>query len=146
MDEPIGRSCPVDECLGRGAEQRRQSFGCRVGEERPPAPRHDQDASDPDEHQRASEPTTQIVEDQRNVVEQRRLDFAHPIGPVLLDRERLGGNEQCQRDEQSEESCSQRQYSPRALDEVLASVPVQHVHPHSVLRELAVRQPRSLSS
>ena len=96
MDETVGRSRPVDERFDHGAEQRRQSFGYRVRQQGPPAPGHDQDDADPDEHQRTPEPASEVVEDQRHVLEQRCLDLAHPVGPVLLDRERLGGDEQGQ--------------------------------------------------
>ena len=121
MDEAVGRSRTIDESFEHGVEQRRQPFGHRVRQQRPPARGNDRDDADPNEYQSASEPASQIVEDECDLLEQRCLDLAHPIGPVLLDRKRLDGYEQGKEHKERQESSSQPQLPPRAKEKALAS-------------------------
>ena len=137
MHETVGRSRAVDDRFHHGAEQRRQTFGDRVRQQGPPPPGHDQDDADPGDQESTPEPTSQIVEDQRHVLQERRLDLAHPVGPVLFDRERLGGDEECRHDEERQESRSQRQRTLRAQEEALVPRLAQEGHRHSLPRNVA---------
>lgn len=71
VDEPVGRTGAIDQCLEKDGEQRRQALGDGESREGEPAASAQEEQSDEREPDGAAEPAPEPIECEREVGEQQ---------------------------------------------------------------------------
>jgi len=104
VDEPVGRTGAIDQCLENGGEQRRQALGDGESGEAEPAASAQEEQCDEGEPEGTAEPAPEPVEREREVSEQRSLDVMHCVGPTAVHAERSRRYEDGDQDDEREHS------------------------------------------
>jgi hypothetical protein len=104
VDEPVGRTRAIDECLEQDGEQRRQALGDGEGGEGEPAASSQEEQSDEREPEGTPEPAPEPIERQREVGEERGLEVMHCLGPASVRAEGSFRYEDGDQDDEREHS------------------------------------------